>query len=152
MYLRNTNFGVLIASLLEVYLSGTFLLVLPTSLPHLPSNLQKAVTCMVTTWNIDPIHIQNDVSILACFYSFSKCAAFIAPSLIFHHLFFLATSPRIDKHTVRRHNCIDWYPPLYARFITQEERIQCFKKMPISGKHLAKSLSKAGFFYTCKHF
>ena len=65
---------------------------------------------------------------------------------------FLATSPRIHKHTVKRHNCIDWYPPLYVRFIKQEERIQPFKKMAISGKHSAKSLSNDGFFYTGKHF
>ena len=83
MHLRNTNVGVRIASSLEVYLSGTFLLVLPTGLPHRPSSLPKAVTCLVIIWNIDPIQ----VSILACFSSFSKCAAFIAPSLISNVLF-----------------------------------------------------------------
>ena len=41
---------------------------------------------------------------------------------------FLATRPRIYKHTVRRHDCLEWYPPLYARFIKQEERIQSFNK------------------------
>jgi len=75
------------SSSLDIYLSGTFLSVLPTSLPHRPSSLPKAVTCMVTIWNIDPIDIPNDVSILACLSSFSKCAAFIAPSLISNVLF-----------------------------------------------------------------
>ena len=74
----NTGFGVRIASSLEVYLSGTCLLALPTSLPHRLSSIPKAVTCVVVIFDKDPIHIQNDVSILACFYSFSKCAAFIA--------------------------------------------------------------------------
>jgi hypothetical protein len=87
MHLRNTSVAVRIASSLEVNLSGIFLLVLPTSLPHRPSSLPNAVTCLVIIWNIDPIHIQNDVSIIACFSTFSKCVAFIAPSLISNVLF-----------------------------------------------------------------
>jgi len=67
-------------------------------------------------------------------------------------LSFLATSPRISKYIVRRHDFIDWYPPLYQQFDTQKERIQSFKTMPIFGKQSAKSLSEAGFFYTGKHF
>ena len=87
MHLRNTSVGVRIASSLEVYLSGKSLLFLPTSLPQRLSSLPKAVTCVVIIFIIDPIHIQNDVSILACFSSFSMCATCIALSVIFNVLF-----------------------------------------------------------------
>ena len=40
------------------------------SLPHRPSSLLEAVTCVVIILSIDPIHIQNGVSILACFILF----------------------------------------------------------------------------------
>ena len=76
--------GVRIASFLEFNLSGTSLLVLPTILPHRLRCLPTAMSCVDIIWNIDPIHIENDVGILACF---SKCAAFIAPPLIFNLLF-----------------------------------------------------------------
>jgi hypothetical protein len=47
------------------------------------SSLPEAVTCVVLILSIEPIHIQN-VSILYSNSSFSKCTAFIAPSLIFN--------------------------------------------------------------------
>ena len=87
MHLRNIGVGVRITSSLEVYVLGTSLLVLPTILPYRLSSLPRAVTCVVLILSIDRIHIQNVVSILARFSSFSKCAAFIAPSLISNVLF-----------------------------------------------------------------
>jgi len=50
----------------------------PTSIPQRLRSLPEALTCVILILSIDPIHIQNDVRVLACFSSSSKCAAFIA--------------------------------------------------------------------------
>jgi len=87
MHLKTTNVGVCLVNSLEVYLSGTSLLVLPSSLPHRLSSLPEAATCVVLVTSIDPIHTQNVVSILVIISSFAKRATFIAPSTIFNTLF-----------------------------------------------------------------
>ena len=76
----------------------------------------KAVLCVVIIFSNDPIHTQNVVSILACFSSILIVSIYCRITNFQRSV--LATSPRIYKHTVRRHDCIDWYHLLYARFIT----------------------------------
>jgi len=87
MHLRNTGVGIRIASSLEVYLLGTFLLVLPTSLPHHLSSLSEAVTSVVLFLSIDPFKIQNVVGILSSIYCFTSLQRLWPPPLIFHFLF-----------------------------------------------------------------
>ena len=96
MHLR-TNAGFYLVGSLEVYLSGTFLFVLPIGLQRRLSSLLEATTRAVLTFSQDLIHIQNGVSILVCIYSCYKCTFYIS-SLIFNVL--LATSPRIYKHII----------------------------------------------------
>jgi len=59
MHLGNTNVGVRLVGSLNVYLSGTSLLVLPTILPHRLSSLPDAATCVGLVSIIDTIYIQN---------------------------------------------------------------------------------------------
>jgi len=72
MHLKNTDFGIRKAGSLEVYLWGTSPFVLPTSPPHRLSSLPEAVKCVVLILSIQPIHIQNVVSILAYISSFAS--------------------------------------------------------------------------------
>ena len=146
MHLRNTNVGVSLLDSLEVYWSGTFLLVLPTSLPHRLNSLPKTATCVGLVSSINPIHIQNVVSIIVCISAFHKCEAFVTPSLIFNK--YLVTSPTNYKHIMKLHDCSHWDPPLYLQFTTREARMLSFNTMLLSGKHSANIRSDAGFFYT----
>ena len=72
MQLRNTNYGVHLVSSLEVYLSGTFLLVIPNSLPDRLSSKHEAATCVVLVTTIEPIHIEKVVNILVCISYFAS--------------------------------------------------------------------------------
>jgi len=67
MHLRNTGVGNRITISLEVYLLGSYLLVLPTSLQHSLSSIPECVKFVVLILSIDSIHIQDVVNILACF-------------------------------------------------------------------------------------
>jgi hypothetical protein len=73
MHLKTTNVGALLVSSLEVYLSGTSLLVLSTSLPRRLSGLSELATYMVLVSSIEPIHSHNVVSIHVCISCFTKC-------------------------------------------------------------------------------
>ena len=101
---------------------------------HRLSSLPEAVTCVVLILNTDPIHIHNVGCILACISS-SASVQHLWPTITNFQHSFLATSHRIYKHIVRRHDCIDGYSPLYPKFDTREERIHSFITTPISGKH-----------------
>ena len=69
MHLSNTNIGVRLVSSLDVYLPGTSLLVLPTSLQHLLSNLPEAATCVWFSLRIFNSH-EERLRRLVCISSF----------------------------------------------------------------------------------
>ena len=87
IHLKTIKFGVRPVDSLEVYFSGTSLLLLLTCLQHRMSKLPEVAPCVALVTSIDPIHIKNVVSMLVCISSFVKCAAFIAPSPIFFAIY-----------------------------------------------------------------
>ena len=69
---RTTNARVRVVGSLEFYLSGTSLLVLPTSPPRFLNRQHEAANFAGLNSSYNPIHDQNAVTILVCISSFVK--------------------------------------------------------------------------------